>query len=288
MTRRRSVRAVEPIRASRPDAIHRIGVGSKYNLLVYGIPGAGKTPLIGTGDNTLIIRPPTDHTSSISPGGRRIEEWVVKTWAEMDEVGVYLRNDALPEDWEWVWFDGVSQFQDHGLDDIWATVLEEKPSRGRYGLDKPEYGVNMFRLSSWIRHLVSMEKYNIGVTAHPTETPDEVGEMLFRPYIQGKGMSSKVCGYMNTIAYLRKEVRSNGKIVRVLYTEGLDEYLVRDQFQALPNGRMVNPTMPKLIAALDTAKAAKLAEQAKHPNKLTVPLPPGVRTKRAVRRGNSA
>src|SRR4051812_14235093 len=99
-------------------------------MCLYGIPGAGKTRIIGTGPKTLIVRPPTDHTESIRGGDAH--EKVVRDWDDLYEVYEYLRHGGH-EEWDWVWLDSISLFQDHGLDDIWEKVVDEKPHRAKHG-----------------------------------------------------------------------------------------------------------------------------------------------------------
>jgi hypothetical protein len=223
------------------------GRSSKIAFMLYGPPGSGKTRIIGTGPRTLIVRPPTDHTDSIHGGDA--QEKVVDDWDQLNDVYEYLRHGGA-KDWDWVWLDSISLFQDHGLDDIWDTVVAEKPHRARHGADKGEYGINMQRLSRWVRHMVGLQGFNFGVTAHPAELASPDGDQRFMPYVQGKNMSPKICGYMNLVAYL--EVRKGGK--RVLRTTTTDEYYAKDQFDAFPNARLVDPDMPKIIAAIQAAR----------------------------------
>lgn len=240
--------------------------GRNIALLVYSIPGAGKTRLVGTGgEGTLLIRPPTDHTDSIRTPG--VEEWIVHGWEEMTEVHDYLRHDG--EKHKWVWLDSISLFQDTGLDEIWADVIADKPHRAQYGIDKGEYGRNMDRLGRWVRHTVALAKdhgmFNFGITAHPFYGQTVDGESLLMPYVQGKNMAEKVCGYMNVVAYLDL-VRSDddGKVTRrVLRTQATDNYYAKDQFDAFEGGRMVNPTIPKIEAAIAAARGKPKVRPAK-------------------------
>lgn len=242
---------------AKPDAIQPITRTKHIFMCLYADSGVGKTRLIGGHEgSTLIVRPPTEHTDSIrTPEG--VDEWIVKGWNDMNEVEEYARHEG-GKDYDWIWLDSISLFQDTGLDEIWADTIAAKPHRAQYGLDKGEYGVNMTRLARWVRSMVGVDQFNFGVTAHPMEMDDPVsGEVKLQPYVQGKNMTTKIQGYMNVVAYMeKKEIGKEGdkKIARVLRTEATETYVAKDQFDAFDSGRMVNPTMPKIMAAIEAAK----------------------------------
>jgi len=243
-----------------PNSIRDLGESEYLKLLVYGRWSVGKTVLIGTaGPRCLIVRPPVDHTDSIIarfPKAKRPKEWVVRDWDAMEEVKQYLRLQG--GDWEWVWLDSISLWQDVGLDDIWAATIERNPSRNakHAGLDKGEYGRNMDRLSGWVRDVVALDTFHFGITAHPThrlDAPD--GERKMMPWVQGKQMSEKTCGYMNVVGYLDvKRSPSSGRVYRELTVNETEDFYAKDQFEAFEKGRMIDPTLPKIVAAVEAAK----------------------------------
>lgn len=244
---------------AKPDTIKPLGRTKHCFICLYGDSGAGKTRFIGSHEGTtLIVRPPTEHTDSIKTI-EGVEEAIVHGWNDMNELEEFLRHEGGTH-YDWVWLDSISLFQDTGLDEIWADTIAAKPHRAQYGLDKGEYGVNMTRLARWVRSIVGTDGFNFGITAHPMEMPDPLtGELKLMPYVQGKNMTTKIQGYMNVVGYLEKaQVKDKDsdtkKIVRVLRTEATDTYVAKDQFDALKDGKMVNPTMPKFMAAIEAAR----------------------------------
>lgn len=229
----------------KPKQAKPVGQSSKICLLVHSHPGVGKTRLLGTaGKGTLMIRPPTEHMDAIKTPG--VEEWEVHDWNDMWEVQDYFRAEGGSE-YKWAVLDNISLFQDHGLDNIWEDLLVNKPHRKAHGLDKGEYGVNMHRLGQWVRHMVGMPGFNFAIVAHTFKWED--GDERFWPYIQGKNMAPKICGYMNVVAYL--EIKQGKRVLRLEETE---DYFAKDQFDAFGKGRLVDPTMPKIMAAIDASR----------------------------------
>lgn len=241
-----------------PTAIQPLSKSKKVNGLIYSDPGIGKTKLLGTlPGKVLILRPPVDHTDSIKNPGPELREWILHDWNEAWEALDYARQEG--DQWDHVCLDSGSLFQDIGLDDIWETVLNEKPARRRYGLDKQEYGINQFRFGQWVRHMVGAGMTNFWMTAHVMELPESMDpdkDDKLMPYIAGKvsgakgGMSIKICGYMNIVAFL--DVNSKG--TRILRTQATDTYYAKDQFDAVPEGKLVSPTMPKLLELIEKSR----------------------------------
>lgn len=252
---------------SKPDFVQPIWKRKHAAMCVYADNGVGKSRFIGESPgNLLIIRSPTDHLDSLKPEDKaRAEEAVVTDWDEMNTLLEFLRHEG--DQYDWVWADCMSNIQDWGLDDIWETTVKEKPHRGRYGLDKQEYGINMTRLGVWMRHLVGCDKFNFGFTAWPTELApsqdDEQDEKLM-PWIQGKNMASKFCGYMQVVAFM--EVAKIGGVPnrRVLRLDASERYYAKDQYDMTKSGKMVDPSMVVIDKLIKEKRAeAKAAAERK-------------------------
>lgn len=254
--------------------IRELRKGKTIKMLVFGVPGAGKTRLAGTGENTLIIRPPTDHTDSIVDGDT-VRECVVEDWADMYEIFRLLQQGDGTE-FDWVWLDSLSLFQDFGMDSVMLDAMTRRPDRAdaalstpddpvpTYGPDQGEYKINFDRIAKWCREMIGVAEtgaFNFGITAHPFEWYDPVKEeTVWAPWIQGKGMSPKISGYMNVVAYL-DVVRiepddEDGEVEerRVLLTDAPGFYGKNQlgKFPRLSNGSvgLVEPTIPKVVEAL--------------------------------------
>jgi len=228
-------------------------------FMLYGRPGFGKTRLVSTTPGKcLIVKPPADHTLS-AVAGSTCQVWEVQTWNEMTDVYEYLRHGS--EKFDWVWLDSLSVWQDYGLDDVWDDVLQRRPDRKGQNPDKGEYGMNMNRIKVWIRDMIGMGKFHFGVTCHPIEQEDEDGNVLMRPYIQGRGMVSTICGYMNVMGLmvLDTEFNDRGRVKsqkHLLHTQATERYDAKELYHALPS-TMTDPTMPEIMKKIEaTGKLA--------------------------------
>ena len=218
----------------------------------------GKTVFVGTTPGrVLLLRPPTDHTDSIANPHPGIEQWVIRDWDEMTQAHEYLRAEGYKE-YDWVWLDSISLWQDIGLDDIWQATKDNNPARdNKYsGKDKGEYGRNMDRLLEWVRQTVALDLFNFGITAHPTDKlNDPTGERRMLPWVQGKGMSVGVCGMMTVVAYYEVR-RKDGETYRLLHTETTDDVYCKNQYArpGKPWLPLKNPDMPFLLKKIEEVR----------------------------------
>jgi hypothetical protein len=243
---------------AKPPEIKPLSQEDKIAALLIGHPSSGKSTVIGTGAEAgmkiLLVRSPLDHVPAriLNSGA---EQWVVSNWDDMNEVMDYTRHEGNL--WDWVWLDSISLVQDMLLQSMWDDLIERKPHRAEYGPDKGEYGVNMWRLAQWVRHMVAAQETNIGITAIPFETDnpfnDEGGRILM-PWVQGRAMPEKICGMMTFIGHLEVKQGKENTRWRRLHTQATEDYYAKDQYDAFPSGRLDNPTLPKIVDAIAAAK----------------------------------
>jgi AAA domain len=259
-------------RSGLPAQIQPIGARKNIAMLVYGHPGCGKTVLAATSPRCLIVRPPTDHTVGV-PLDSKAQEWVVRDWNDITDVANYFRHDEGSEHFDWVWLDSISAFQDFGLDAIWEELVAANPHRKNTQLDRLEYWKNMSRLTEWVRGMVSLDTVNVGVTAWAFKDEDENGRPLWMPWVQGRAMPQKICGYMNLVGRLAVLARQKdgegykkGDQYRVMYTDLTDKYYAKDQYLGAFKGKMLHPSMPKIIKVIDQVNAERELSSGTQPN----------------------
>lgn len=253
--------------------IRPVGASSKINMLLHADIGWGKTSFIGTGGKDFkicIMRPPIDHTDAIIGSG--VQEMVVKNWEDVFDGLEQMRHSAEGE-WDWFWMDSISLLQDIGLDDVYEGVLDSKGAVGtearkhreRFGPDKGEYRVNMWRLGQWVRAAVSDASFNLGITAHSFHyEPPGADDSYLAPWIQGRAMPERICGMMNIVGYghmdtiTRRGVETNARVIEWNKT---DDYYAKNQFKipgtgesVFPEGRSINATLPGVVEAINKGR----------------------------------
>jgi hypothetical protein len=250
--RNRRRRAPTPAKGSGHPGIKPIGATPWVYWGLFGGSSAGKTTMICTLEDSLIIKPPIEHTNSVKNPAKGVKEWTVSSWSEMnDEVLQYLMEHG--KDHAFVWLDSASGWQDVGLDEIWQDTIAAKPERKKTQLDKLEYNKNFVRLSQWVRAVVGMQSFNFGFTAWPETLEDPNGNTTLMPWIQGKNMANRFVGYMNLVTYLeRVKDKNSGDMKRVLRIAESDKYFTKDQF-GLPE-RIVSPTVTKVMEAIEASR----------------------------------
>jgi hypothetical protein len=238
--------------------------------LAYGDPGVEKTRrLVGKlPGSVLIIRPPTGHIDAMDPPDKaRMKQWVVNDWDDMTQVEEYLREQGGK--WDWVAIEDFSLLQDHLLDDELDTEINQisrNPKRKMFGPDQPVYGRNFYKLASWMRHIIGPDLFNLLVICHvstePIMSPDKDNEgdpiPKLMPWIQGKNMSPKICGYMKMVTLLR-DTEDGGK---QLLTRSNTYYYAADKFNIAPSGVLKDPTSDKVVGLIEKARGRSASKPA--------------------------
>lgn len=241
-------------KAALPSQIVPLGSGTAQfmRLLLFSEPGEGKTTLIGTSPKALILECDRGEISAVIAGSTA-QKWSIDDWSDMEEAMSYLRNGGAKE-WDWVWIDSLSVFQDLGLDQIMEDLVAAKPHRQVWGADKGEYGQNMSRISRTCRE---MRRFpcNVGWTAHVKRVENRLGVEKLMPNIQGQGMPEKICGYADIVAHIELIEKEDKEPYTVLSTRKIGDWYAKDRFKVI--GRMARPTIPKIMAAAEAARAGK-------------------------------
>jgi AAA domain len=260
---------------ARPQSIHQLGSEADQlkhiNMLVFGHPGTGKTPFWGTAPDALLMD--SDHGyESAEAAGSKIDRASVTDYDELQEIYDYIKDGKHP--YKWVIWDSATLFQERALiDDIMPIAHQENPNQDEFVPSMRQYLLNMNRIGRYIRLFVELP-INFGVTCHVMMDVDPSdNSSLYVPFLQGKGMPTKVSGYMNVVGYMGYAlIDKGGKKTNVqrLLTQRVGKYFARDRFNALGH-HIDNPTIPIIEERIEK-KRAELRSQSPSLRRLrTVP-----------------
>lgn len=261
-----TLKAVPPVQERPPLQIEDMqdsNTGDWFRWLFYSDPGVGKTVLISQGGPDTLIADADLGTSSAKAAGSTAKRLSIRDWDDMNALYEHIAYEK--HGLRWVWLDGVSLFQERGLGQIMEDLVAEKPHRKLWQADKGEIGQNMSRISTWVRTMCDLP-INFGITAHTFRYEDKYGNLVYMPWVQGKMMPEKVCGWMNMVGHYYKEVKGDD-VKRILLVETDGEHYAKNRYQ-FP-ARILNPTLASLEAAASRSlqsggikKAAPVKKQA--------------------------
>lgn len=213
-------------------------------IMLYGDPGCGKTRVACTSPRGLILNADPTGTISGALAGSTCDRKDVYNHDDLLDIYEWLKHGGT-DDYDWVWLDSITLFQERGLDQIMTDLIASgKDHRKIYLPDKGEFGQNMNRIKLWCRYMTALP-INFGITAHVLREEQEDSTILMKPSVQGKGMSDTICGYMGIVAHMYA-VRKEQNTVRTIQAFKDSKRVAKDRFDALPGGKLVGPTIPKL------------------------------------------
>lgn len=248
------------------------------NMMVYGHPGEGKTPFWGTGNERLLIMDSDHGFESAAAQGSKASVVSATNYDDVLEVYDWLRVEGHKE-YDWVVWDSLTLFQERVLiDEIMVDAVADNPNQDEFVPSMRQYLINMNKLGRYVRDFVDLPM-NFGISCHVLNDRDPDGAAVYMPAIQGKGMPSRISGYMNIIGYLGHAQIGEGDgktTIQRMLTQKVGKFYARDRFQAC--GLYVDePTVPKIEALVNAKKAALKKE--------TVAKTPAARTARkAIKR----
>lgn len=225
-------------------------------ILIHGESGIGKTTLAATSPKCLMLFNDVDQGRAAAHAGTKADRWVVQDYQDLTEAIEFLKHEK--HDYEWVWLDNASIFQDQGMQMIMADVVMAKPHRSLWVPDKAEYMLSQQRLYYALTELKELPM-NLGLCAHSMdmETTDDEGSDIIKvmPLFQGGrgAFSEKICGMFSVVGYYRlAKVKVPGTTdmteVRQLLTNKVGRIYAKDRYGLI--GNMQQPTMPKIIAKI--------------------------------------
>lgn len=202
-------------------------------VLVYGQAGAGKTTLIQTLPNPIIL--------SAEGGLLSIQD------AGLPYIEITSMSE-LKEAYEWViGSDEAKQFQSVALDSISEIAEVVLGYEKKIAKDpRQAYGEMQNQMAEIIRSFRDVSGKNVYMSAKLEKTQDEMGRVLYAPSMPGNKTGQSLPYYFDEVLALRVEKDAEGLTQRALMCDSDGLWLAKDR-----SGKLEQWEAPDLTAIIN-------------------------------------
>lgn len=185
-------------------------------LLVYGQSGAGKTSLIRTLPNPVVL---SAEGGLLSIQDADIPFIEIKTMDDLTEAYEWCKSSAEAGEFQSVALDSISEVAEVVLN------YEKKQTKD----PRQAYGTLAEQMTDIIRAFRDLPNKHVYFSAKMEKASDEQGRVLFNPAMPGKSLTQGIGYFFDEVLALRVERDAEGKNVRALMcdTDGL--WLAKDR-----------------------------------------------------------
>lgn len=242
----------------------------KFNWLVYGNSGAGKSVLAGTAPKGIMLTTEPEGAASAKARGSTNDELKIETWQQFLEVTDWMEAEGHKE-YEWAQPDGLTELEELA----WAAIM--------LGSNTPRAITGGFRQKSrndyplvWdaIKRVVdrwNRMPINVLWTAQTmrvdSETEDGEDTTLLLPLVGSTkrgDLAMRICGTMTLVGLLREHRDEEaGKVARRLHTRATDRWVAKDRhdtfgrYVSSPNIETMQASVMERLAVAGERKARK-------------------------------
>ena len=185
-------------------------------LLVFGAAGAGKTSLIKTLPNPIII---SAEAGLLSLVGEDLPYVEVSSMATLREAYEWLSSSDEARDFESVAVDSISEIAEVVLN--YEKKIAKDPRQA--------YGAMQEQMADLIRAFRDLPGRHVYMSAKLDKSQDEVGKMLYAPSMPGNKTGQQLPYFFDEVLALRVERDSDGNAYRALLCDGDGSWLAKDR-----------------------------------------------------------
>lgn len=243
----------------------------QIKLLVYGEPGVGKTTLLASGADderlwpgllldfeggTLAIRSKVRQVAiedlvadEIEPEEERLDVVRITEWDDFQAIYEYLVA-ADPFPYQLVGIDSLSEVNVLCLDDVVLEAARKSASHAEDVVELQDYGKNSIRMKRLVRGFRDLPCHVAFTAGVQTSTNPKTKLQQTQPDFTGK-LVWQIAGLVDIVGLLTREPAED-EVHRILQTAPTDSWVAKDRSEGgMLGGEMVNPTLPKILDALE-------------------------------------
>ena len=190
--------------------------GNGVKLLVYGQAGAGKTSLIPTLPNPIVL---SAEGGLLSIQDAELPYLEITTMAELQEAYKWLAESAEAAQFESVAIDSISEIAEVCLN------YEKKVNKD----PRAAYGAMQEQMADIIRAFRDLPAKHVLMTAKLEKTQDEMGRILYAPSMPGNKTGQSLPYFFDEVLALRVEKDAEGATQRALMCDSDGLWLAKDR-----------------------------------------------------------
>jgi len=190
--------------------------GNGVKLLVYGQAGAGKTSLIPTLPNPIVL---SAEGGLLSIQDAELPYIEITTMAELQEAYKWLSESAEAAQFESVAIDSISEIAEVCLN------YEKKVNKD----PRAAYGAMQEQMADIIRVFRDLPAKHVYMSAKLEKTQDEMGRILYAPSMPGNKTGQSLPYFFDEVLALRVERDAEGNSQRALMCDSDGLWLAKDR-----------------------------------------------------------
>lgn len=190
--------------------------GNGVKLLVYGQAGAGKTSLIPTLPNPIVL---SAEGGLLSIQDAELPYLEITTMAELQEAYKWLTESAEAAQFESVAIDSISEIAEVCLN------YEKKVNKD----PRAAYGAMQEQMADIIRAFRDLPAKHVYMSAKLEKTQDEMGRILYAPSMPGNKTGQSLPYFFDEVLALRVEKDAEGATQRALMCDSDGLWLAKDR-----------------------------------------------------------
>jgi phage nucleotide-binding protein len=190
--------------------------GNGVKLLVYGQAGAGKTSLIPTLPNPIVL---SAEGGLLSIQDAELPYIEIATMAELQEAYKWLLESDDAKGFESVAIDSISEIAEVVLN------YEKKVNKD----PRAAYGAMQEQMADIIRVFRDLPNKHVYMSAKLEKTQDEMGRVLYAPSMPGNKTGQSLPYFFDEVLALRVERDAEGNSQRALMCDSDGLWLAKDR-----------------------------------------------------------
>lgn len=190
------------IQLRRTSDVHANGI----KMLVYGQSGAGKTTLIPTLPDSVVL---SAESGLLSIAGANLPYIEIDGMDALKEAYVWLTQSEEAKGFESVALDSISEIAEVVLADAKKKAKDPRQA----------YGELADTMSEMVRAFRDLPGKNVYFSAKMEKTTDEIGRVMYGPMMPGQKVGQGLPYFFDLVMALRIEKTPEGATFRTLMTD---------------------------------------------------------------------